>query len=206
MSDSSPFDDQFDDSMTQNPAESSPFETNDASYEPSPFEEKNETETDNSVQVEDGEQEENDPFADVPVAQSTEQAPGFDEQSFQQQEEEQETPLSIWERERAEVLRERQAKADAEKDAQIQTAREEIAKFYADAEAKLEKTKKTNRADEKNYRTDTAAVFANGTKWEKVNKLVNLAPKPNEKPGSSRVERYRKLLTQLKSEKPKKTA
>lgn len=202
MSDSSPFDDpQFDDATTQNEVESSPFETN--SYEPSPFEEK----SDNNVQVEDGEQdEEDDPFANVPVAQSNEQAPGLDEQSFLQQEEEQETPLSIWERERAEVLRERQAKADAEKAAQIATAREEIAKFYADAEAKLEKNKKTNRADEKNYRSDTAAVFANGTKWEKVNKLVNLAPKTNEKPGTSRVERYRKLLTQLKSEKPKKAA
>lgn len=102
-------------------------------------------------------------------------------------------------------MRERQAKADAEKAATIETAREDISKFYADAEAKLEKTKKTNRADEKNYRSDTAAVFANGTKWEKVNKLVNLAPKAGEK-GTSRVDRYRKLLTQLKSEKPKKAA
>lgn len=72
---------------------------------------------------------------------------------------------SIWERERAAVLRERQEKADAEKQQQLTVAREEIAKFYADADAKLEKTKKVNRADEKNYRADTAAVFANGTKW-----------------------------------------
>lgn len=97
MSDSSPFDDQpYDDSMTQNnEAESSPFETN--SYEPSPFEAspfEEKTETENNVEVEDGEQdEEDDPFAGVPVAQSSEQAPGLDEHSFQQQEEEQETAL-----------------------------------------------------------------------------------------------------------------
>ena len=109
--------------------------------------------------------------------------------------------LSIWEKERAGILKERQAKADAEKQEQLATAREEISKFYADAESKLEKTKKVNRADEKNYRNDTAAIFANGTKWEKVNRLVNIAPKHGEKPGTSRVERYRKLLTSLKAEK-----
>ena len=76
--------------------------------------------------------------------------------------------------------------------------------FYEDQEAKLEKTKKVNRADEKNYRNDTAAIFEKGTKWEKVNRLVNVAPKLGEKPGSSRVERYRKLLTTLKAEKEKK--
>ena len=102
------------------------------------------------------------------------------------------------------MLRERQAKADSEKQAQLATAREEITKFYADQETKLEKTKKVNRADEKNYRNDTAAIFANGTKWEKVNRLVNIAPKSGEKPGTSRVERYRKLLTSLKAEKDKK--
>jgi len=149
------------------------------------------------------EEEEDDPFADVPQASSSSSAPGLD--SFQAElEPDVETPLSIWERERSEILRERQAKADTEKQQQIQTAREEISKFYVDQEAKLEKTKKINRADEKNYRADTAAVFANGTKWEKVNRLVNVQPKHAEKPGSSRVERYRKLLTQLKGEKDKK--
>ena len=112
--------------------------------------------------------------------------------------------LSVWEKERAEILRERQSKADAEKAEQVSTAREEISKFYADQASKLEKNKKVNRADEKQYRSDTAAIFANGTKWEKVNRLVNIAPKTGEKPGSSRVERYRKLLVQLKAEKDKK--
>ena len=99
------------------------------------------------------------------------------------------------------MLRERQSKADAEKAAQVSTAKEEISKFYEDQASKLEKNKKVNRADEKNYRSDTAAIFANGTKWEKVNRLVNIAPKHGEKPGSSRVERYRKLLTSLKADK-----
>jgi len=173
-------------------ADSSPFEEQQYDDAPADQEEKEE-------EVED---EEEDPFAGVPQAHSSSAAPQLDSQY--QPEEEQETPLSKWEAERGQILRERQAKADAEKAANLATAKEEIDKFYADQAAKLEKTKKINRADEKNYRTETAAVFAHGTKWEKVNKLVNTGPKHGEKPGTSRVERYRKLLIQLKAEKEKK--
>jgi len=44
-----------------------------------------------------------------------------------------------------------------------------------------------------------------GSSWEKVTKLVNLQPRADEKPGSSVVDRMRKLLIQLKNE-PSKTA
>lgn len=74
-------------------------------------------------------------------------------------------------------------------------------KFYADREAQLQKTQKTNRADEKNYRSDMKTTFESGQRWEKVNKLISTAPRPNEKAGTSRVERMRKLLIQLKTEK-----
>jgi len=150
------------------------------------------------------EEDEDDPFSHVPQAHSQSSAPRLD--ATLQAADEQETPLSVWEKKRAEILRERQAKSDKEKGAQIQTAKEEIDKFYADQQAKLDKTKKINRADEKNYRTETAAVFANGTKWEKVNRIVNTGPKHGEKPGTSRVERYRKLLIQLKGQKDKTKA
>jgi len=103
-------------------------------------------------------------------------------------------------------LAERKKKAEADKAELLAHAKEELNKFYADSNTKLEKTKKVNRADEKNFRTDTAEIFKSGTKWEKVNRLVNVAPKSGEKPGSSRVERYRKLLLQLKTEKPKQKA
>jgi len=182
-------------SSTSTMSDSSPFD--DApQYEDAPT---------GGVDVEDEEEkeddDEDDPFADVPApSSSSHDAPSLDSLPLEPVIE-QETPLSIWERERAEILRDRQSKADAEKQTQLATAKEEITKFYADQEAKLEKTKKVNRADEKNYRSDTAAIFTNGTKWEKVNRLVNLAPKHGEKPGTSRVERYRKLLTSLKAEK-----
>jgi len=198
MSDSSPFDD-----------------APETQYEDAPVDQREEkVEVEDEEEEEEDEQEqpeEDDPFADVPApsAQSTQSsAPSLDDAFAApiEQEPEQETALSVWERERAEILRERQSKADAEKQQQISTAREEITKFYDDQQAKLDKTKKVNRADEKNYRNDTAAIFEKGTKWEKVNRLVNVAPKLGEKPGSSRVERYRKLLTTLKGEKDKKKA
>jgi len=166
----------------------------------SPFDEQ---QYDDAPDHEEKELEDDDPFSNVPQHHSSQEAPGL-EASFTPPEQNVETPLSIWERERGEILRERQAKADAEKQQNLATAKEEIDKFYADQASKLEKTKKINRADEKNYRNDTAAVFANGTKWEKVTRLVNTGPKHGEKPGTSRVERYRKLLIQLKGEKEKK--
>jgi len=175
-------------------SDASPFDQ----YEDAPAEAQEEKDQD--VEVEDAE-EEDDPFSHVPQGHSSSQQVSLESH---QPPADEETPLSIWEKQRGEILRERQAKADAEKQKNVQVAKEEIDKFYADQQGKLEKTKKINRADEKNYRSETAAIFANGTKWEKVNRLVNTGPKHGEKPGSSRVERYRKLLIQLKAQKDKK--
>lgn len=112
-----------------------------------------------------------------------------------------ETPLTVWERQRAKELNERREKAEQAKRQQLTTAKEELAKFYADRDAQLEKTKKTNRTEEKNFKQDMKALMEFGSRWEKVNKLVNLQPKPGEKVGQSKVERFRKLLIQLKAVK-----
>jgi len=158
---------------------------------------------------EEKEQDEDDPFAavDNPSSAAAAAGPAFDNFSNDKRDLlEEETPLSVWEKERADLLAEKRAKAEHDKANNLSKAKEELSKFYADADVRLEKTKKLNRADEKNYKSDTAAIFANGTKWEKVNRLVNVAPKAGEKPGQSRVERYRKLLIQLKAEKAEKAA
>jgi len=171
-------------------SDASPFDQ----YEDAPAEAK-----EGDVEVDDDEE---DPFSHVPQGHSS--AGQVSLESQHQPAVDEETPLSIWEKQRGELLRERQAKADAEKQKNVQVAKDEIDKFYADQKVKLEKTQKINRADEKNYRSETAAIFANGTKWEKVNRIVNTGPKHGEKPGTSRVERYRKLLIQLKSQKEAK--
>ena len=106
-----------------------------------------------------------------------------------------------WENERSKVLRERAAKAESDKQTALTTAREEVQKFYADRDATVTKQQKTNRADEKNYRADMKTTFESGQRWEKVSKLISTQPRPNEKAGTSRVDRMRKLLIQLKAEK-----
>lgn len=106
-----------------------------------------------------------------------------------------------WEAERATILRDRAAKAESDKAALLTSAREEVSKFYADRDATVSKQQKTNRADEKNYRSDMKTTFESGQRWEKVSKLISTQPRPNEKAGTCRVERMRKLLIQLKAEK-----
>jgi len=144
---------------------------------------------------------ESDPFASVD--QSSAPGPSFDSFSHLEENKEEETPLAQWEFDRKIVLAERQQKADDAKNELLSRAKEDLAKFYADQKAKIEKTQKTNRADEKNYKQDMKQLFETGSRWEKVNKLVNTQPKAAEKPGTSRVDRYRKLLIQLKAVKDK---
>lgn len=143
-----------------------------------------------------------DPFATVDGGSSA-NAGAFDSFSGAEVEvkEEEAAALAKWEKERASVLRERADKAAADKQAAIKQAKEEISKFYADRDAQLDKQKKTNRADEKNYRSDMKSTFESGARWEKVGKLISTQPKANEKVGASRVDRMRKLLIQLKTEK-----
>lgn len=143
-----------------------------------------------------------DPFATVDGG-SSENAGAFDSFSGHPVEvkEEEAAALQLWEKERSVVLRDRAGKAEADKQALLTAAKDETNKFYADREANLAKQQKTNRADEKNYRSDMKATFDSGARWEKVNKLVSTAPRAGEKAGTSRVDRMRKLLIQLKVEK-----
>lgn len=111
------------------------------------------------------------------------------------------TPLTQWQERRAQLLAERRAKAANDKAAAVAKAQEELGKFNATREDRIAKTKELNRVDEVNYRKDMEALMAHGARWEKVNKLVNLAPKPGEKAGGQKRERFRKLLLVLKNQK-----
>jgi len=110
-----------------------------------------------------------------------------------------ESPQSIWEKKRAQVLAERQAKADEAKRALLLTAKDEVTKFYAARDDKVAKTKAENRVDEKTTRAEMASLMSSGANmWEKVAKLVNVTPKANEK-RTAAVDRMRGLLIKLKS-------
>lgn len=138
------------------------------------------------------------------------------------------TPLSRWEAERAQILAQRAAKAQKAKEQQQKDAKEEIAKFYSEQAKKLEQRKTTNRGDEKAYKSDMAKTLGDSSsganQWEKVAKLCNTSATKstsavakesslaageksvsNAATSAARTERFRKLLLQLKQQ-PKAAA
>ena len=56
----------------------------------------------------------------------------------------------------------------------------------------------SNRAEEKDTKSDLEALMKNGTLWEKVGRMANLQPKANQ---DGKNVRMRKLLLQLKNDK-----
>lgn len=111
------------------------------------------------------------------------------------------TPYQLWEEKRNVELRERREKAYADKDKLEEAGKAEIAQFYKERETKIAALKEKNREDEKKTVADMESLMKFGSQWEKVTKLVNLTPDPSEKPGTSKVDRLRGLLIQLKNEK-----
>lgn len=110
---------------------------------------------------------------------------------------EEETALSIWEREHQEALRQKkEASREAKLKAQADAAAE-IKEFYAKREETLKRTMENNRMEEKNMRQDLANLMENGTQWEKVARLVNLQPTQDD----GNTGRLRKLLIQLKNDR-----
>jgi len=111
------------------------------------------------------------------------------------------TALSVWQEKRSQILAERKQKAEEQKAQLLSTAKDDIKTFYATREQKLTATKKQNRSDEATSKKEYEALMQFGTRWEKVNRLINVTPKPQEKGAGARLDRMRKLLIQLKNQK-----
>jgi len=92
--------------------------------------------------------------------------------------------LSRWEEKRQAILKERQEKAQADKDELLLKAKEELDAFYVKRNADIDKAKKVNRQDEKNEAKDMATLMESGTRWQKVNKLIDTKPKKRPKRSS----------------------
>jgi len=106
---------------------------------------------------------------------------------------------SIWEMKHAQYLAEKQRKADEAKRVVATQARDDITKFYAMRQERVAQAKLQNRSDEKATKGEIANLFQYGAQWEKVGKMVNLAPKANDK---RPIDRMRKLLFTLKNDAP----
>jgi len=111
------------------------------------------------------------------------------------------TPLQKWQQEHAEMLINRRETARQQKEELITKAKEDIEKFYNERKKKIETVQEQNKQHETAYFQEIKELMEYGAHWEKVGRLVNLTPKPNEKPGTSKVGRMRTLLIQLKNEK-----
>lgn len=109
--------------------------------------------------------------------------------------------LSKWQEQRRAVLVERRDAARAEKEKQRDVAKQELEQMHAERKERLEGIKKQNREEEKNWHAEMETTMQFGSDWEKVTKLVNLTTPKGEKPGTSKVDRMRGLLIQLKNEK-----
>lgn len=126
---------------------------------------------------------------------------GLDENKEVLLEEKEVDLIGEWEREHRAMLLEKRTKGRQEKEAILERARESIEEFYKNLEEKQQNIKSANREAEENAKQELIDVMQHGDAWEKVGRLINLTPKPNEKPGSSKVNRMRGLLIQLKNEK-----
>jgi len=98
------------------------------------------------------------------------------------------------------VLAERRQKAEEQKAATLVQSKQDVTSFYAAREDRIKNAKKQNRTDETNSKKEYEALMQFGTRWEKVNRLINIQPKPSDKT-AGRLDRMRKLLIQLKQVK-----
>merc|ERR1712070_454430 len=109
------------------------------------------------------------------------------------------TPLQLWEEKRATVLEERESASEQKKQDALQRAAEEFARYLEIRGKRIEETKKAHRDEAARQAESLEKLMAHGTKWAKVEKLVNL--KPNKEKSFTKTERMRKLLITLKNER-----
>merc|ERR1712150_18046 len=117
------------------------------------------------------------------------------------EENEEKSLIKKWEMEHRDKLKDKRNTARAEKEKLIEQAKTDIEKFYEERKDKQANIKTQNKEHEQRYFQEMKDLMQYGAPWEKVGRLVNLTPKPNEKPGTSKVGRMRRLLIQLKNEK-----
>jgi hypothetical protein len=117
-----------------------------------------------------------------------------------------ESEYDRWYKKREVILRERAEREQEDKERLISEAKADIEKYKSEYDGRISKQKKSNRVEEKQFRDDMKSLMEHGTVWEKVARMTNLTPKTVEKGQQPRVERMRKLLIQLRSQKDKENS
>ncbi|KAH3756312.1 hypothetical protein Pelo_11876 [Pelomyxa schiedti] len=86
-----------------------------------------------------------------------------------------ESPLSKWEREHQEMLLARAQKSDDMHRALLDKAREDIAAIYADREKAIKAKQAQNDEAEKQFLQSQETLFTHGTVWEQVASMVDFS-------------------------------
>jgi len=87
------------------------------------------------------------------------------------------TPYTLWEQNRATVLLAKQEKEDQLRATVLKQATAEITAFYTQRQTTFAAAKARIRAEEKDTIADLDRVMRTGATWQKVGRLINLAPR-----------------------------
>merc|ERR1712130_843433 len=87
--------------------------------------------------------------------------------------------IAQWEADHSAALADKREKARKAKEELLEQARTNIEKFYSERKQKQESIKAQNKENEQGYFSEMKDLMQHGAPWEKVGRLVNLAPKAN---------------------------
>merc|ERR1712154_95508 len=116
----------------------------------------------------------------------------------EEDEEEKQTFLSVWQEEHREQLAKKGKKEREEQEKMSEAGKNALDNFNEKRRDRIEQQRKDQQARESDLRQDYDAVFATGTIWQQVAKLVDL------KKENKKRERMRDLLIILKNQDYKK--
>jgi len=113
--------------------------------------------------------------------------------------------IRLWREQQGKLLEEKDAK-EAEMMAKMKAeAEQELKDWYKRYEENLDKTKKNNREDEKEFVAEVNDISP-GTEWDRVTKLCDFTGKNANKNSTKDMTRMKSILLQLKQQQTTKNA
>jgi len=113
--------------------------------------------------------------------------------------------IRLWREQQSKLLEEKDAKEAEMMTKMKNEAEQELKDWYKRYQDNLDKTKKTNREDEKEFVAEVNDITP-GTEWDRVTKLCDFGGKNANKNSSKDMSRMKSILLQLKQGKTTKNA
>jgi len=113
--------------------------------------------------------------------------------------------IRLWREQQSKLLEEKDAKEAEMMTKMKNEAEQELKDWYKRYQDNLDKTKKTNREDEKEFVAEVNDITP-GTEWDRVTKLCDFGGKNANKNSSKDMTRMKSILLQLKQGQTTKNA